>query len=83
MFRMSYNAFRFHLQGPFNVHAHDLSNGDTGKQAIHQPHLYFCKDLRCILGMISLLNIAVNNKPVVVCMSHAIVYNLCYVSHIL
>ena len=32
---ISHIVFRFYLQGPFNVHAHDHSNGDLGKEAIH------------------------------------------------
>jgi hypothetical protein len=79
---ISDNAFKFKLQGLLNVHAHDFSNGDLGKQAIHYPRPYFYGDLRCIPGSIPLPNLAVNNKAVVVCMSRDVVYNLCYVLHI-
>jgi hypothetical protein len=76
------NAFRFHLQGPLNVHAHDLSNEDPNKQAIHYPRSYFYGDLCCVPGTIPLPDLAVNNKAVLVCMSRAVVHDLCYVSHV-
>jgi hypothetical protein len=76
------NAFRFHLQGQLNVHAHDLSNGDPSEQAIHHPRPYFCGDLRCVPGTIPLPDLAVNKETVLICMSRAVVYDLCYVSHV-
>ena len=79
---ISNNTFKFHLQGPLNVHAHDLSNGNPSKQAIHHPRLYFCRDLRCIPSTISLPDLTVNNKNILVCMSEAIIHDLCYVSHV-
>jgi hypothetical protein len=70
------------LQGAFNVHAHDFGDGDPGKQAIHHPRPDCQGDLHCIPGMIPCPNLAVNNKPVSIGMSRAIVHNLYYVSHV-
>jgi hypothetical protein len=64
------------------VHAHDLSNGDPSKEVIHHPHPYFCGDLRCVPGTFPLLDLAMNNETVIVCMSRAVVHDLCYVSHV-
>jgi hypothetical protein len=79
---ISNNVVSFHLQGTLNVHAHDFGDGDTGKQAIHYSRPDCRGNLRCIPGMVPRPNLAVNNKPVSVCMSCAIVYNLYYVSHV-
>jgi hypothetical protein len=64
------------------VHAHDLSNGNPSEQAIHHLRPYFCGDLRCVPGTIPLPDLAVNNKTVIVCMSRAVVHDLCYVSQV-
>jgi hypothetical protein len=79
---ISNNALSFHLQGALNVHAHDFGDGDPGKQAIHHPHPDCRGDLRCIPDMVPCPNLAVNNKPVSICMSRAVAHNLYYVSHV-
>lgn len=63
-----------------NVHAYNFGDEDINKQAIYHPCPHCQGDLHCILGTVPHPNLAVNNKPISVCMFLVVVHNL-YVSH--